>query len=229
MKRLLLLSQLALLPLLFTTNAAWAKINTGVIVAGCVQGNGISKTVERKATEFNILETSGAYNIHIKSGFDVQEIKITTDANLLPLITTSSQSNKLVIYQEQSICTELGITIEMNVGSLEALVASGSENITVQGISTPKFSLDMGGSSDVELSGTAHILDATITGAGELRAKDLKTRETILNISGSSTADVHATERLKVDIVGVADVNYFGHPKKIEKEILGVGELTPRD
>lgn len=231
MQKLLLFSQLALLPLLFTTNFACAKTNTGVIVTdgGCVRGNGISKTVERKAADVQILETSGAYNIRIKSGIDRQLIKITGDANLLPLIVTSSQSNKLVIYPEKSICTELGITVEMNVGSLEALVSSGSDTIRIQGINTPKFSLDMGGSSDVELSGAAHTLDATISGAGELKAKDLRTKETILNISGSSTANVYATERLKVDIIGVADVNYFGHPKVIEKEILGVGDLNQMD
>jgi len=229
MKGFLLFGQLALLSLLFTANA-WARTNTGVIVAdGCVHGNGIAKTVERQAAELNILETSGAYDIRIKSGKIKQTIKLTGDSNLLPLIVTSSQSNKLVIYPERSICTELGITVELNVVSLEAIVASGSETITVQGINSNKFTLDMGGSSTVELSGAAHTLDATISGAGDLKAKDLKTRETILNISGSGTATVHATEKLKVDIVGVADVNYFGRPKKIEKEILGVGELKPMD
>ncbi len=231
MEKLLLFGQLALLTLLFPTPFAWGKTNTGVIVTDgvCVHGNGVSKTVERKAADITILETSGAYNIHIRSGIDRQLIKITGDANLLPLIVTSPQSNKLVIYPEKSICTELGITVEMNVAALEALVTSGSDTIKVQGINTPKFSLDMGGSSDVELSGAAHTLDATISGAGDLKAKDLKTKETILNISGSSTANVYATERLKVDVIGVADVNYFGHPKKIEKEILGVGDLNQMD
>lgn len=231
MKRLLLFSQLALIPLLLPTSVAWSKTNTGVIVtdSGCVHGNGVSKTVERKAADITILETSGAYDIRIRSGVDRQLIKITGDANLLPLIFTSPQSNKLVIYPTKSICTEMGITIEMNVASLEALVSSGSDNIRVKGINSNKFVLDMGGSSDVELSGTAQTLDATISGAGELKAKDLKTKETLLNISGSSTVNVYATERLKVDIIGVADVNYFGHPKKIEKEILGVGDLNQMD
>lgn len=232
MKRLLLFSQLALLPLLLPTTSVWARTNTGVIVTdgGCVHGNGVSKTVERKAADISILETSGAYDIRIRSGTAAQQlIKITGDANLLPLIVTSPQSNKLVIYTEKSICTEMGITIEMHVASLDALVSSGSDTIKVKGINSNRFVLDMGGSSDIELSGVTSTLDATISGAGELKAKDLKTKETLLNISGSSTVNVYATERLKVDIIGVADVNYFGHPKKIEKEIHGVGDLNQMD
>lgn len=223
--RLLLFSQLVLLGL-FPTTTVWAKTNTGfVVVDGCVRGNGIVKTIERKASDFTILETSGTYDINITSGIFEQSIKITGDANLLPLIATDSHSNKLMIHPEKSICTEHGITVDINVGSLEALVASGSENVKVKDIATPKFALDMAGSSDVELKGAAYSLEATISGAGTLRAESLKTRETLLNISGTGTANVNASEKLNVDIIGVADVYYFGNPKKIEKNILGVGEL----
>lgn len=231
MKRLLLLSQLLLLPQLLIASMAMAGItNTGVIVGGnCVRGNGVRKSVERKVAEFIVLETSGAYNVQVKSGAFKQLVKITGDANLLPLITTSSQGNKLVVTTEGSICTEMGITLEIGVADLQALVTNGSDTIKVQGIDTHKFALDMGGSSDVELAGHAGALEATLSGAGDLRAKNLKTEETALNISGSSTANVYATEKLKVEIIGAADVNYFGHPKKLEKQILGVGDLNEMD
>ncbi len=231
MKRLLLISQLALLPQLLIATVAMAGItNTGVIVGGdCTHGNGVRKSVERKATEFIALETSGAFTVIVKSGALKQQIKITGDANLLPLVTTNSQGNKLSISTDKSICTEMGITVEINVANLEALVTNGSDTIKIKGIDTHKFTLDMAGSSDVELAGLAGVLDATLSGAGDLDAKNLKTAETLLNISGSNTANVYATEKLKVEILGAADVNYFGHPKKIEKQILGVGDLNAMD
>lgn len=227
MKKLLLFSQLALLPLVFPATAAQAVTNTGVIVYDkCVHGNGIIKTVERKVDEFTLLETEGAYDLRITSGIAKQQVKITGEANLLPLITTSSQGNKLVIKLEKSICTEMPISVEVKVGTLNALVVSGSENVNILDLYNEKFILDMSGSGEVELSGIAIGFDATMSGAGDLEAKELKTKETVLNITGTGTANVHASERLKVKITGVADVNYFGNPKKIEKEIIGVGELT---
>lgn len=231
MKKTLLFAQLALLPLLFPITAAQAAINTGVIVTdgGCVRGNGIIKTVERKVSEFNLLDTAGVYNLRIKAGSTKQQVKITGESNLLPLIRTSSHGNKLVINLEKSICTEMVISVDVEVADLNALVVSGSENVKVQNIYSDKFIMDLSGTADVELSGTAVVLDATMSGAGNLEARDLKTKETILNISGTGTANVHATEKLKVEIYGVADVNYFGHPKVIDQAILGVGELNPRD
>ncbi|NTV13692.1 MAG: DUF2807 domain-containing protein [Desulfobulbaceae bacterium] len=230
MNKFLLISQLTLLPQLLIAAMSWAgTTNTGVIVGGdCVRGNGIRKTVDRKAADFNMLETSGSFTIRIKSGA-AQQIKITGDANILPLVTTTSQGNKMVLTTSKSICTEMGITLDISVANLEALVTNGSDTIKIQGIDTHKFALDMGGSSDVELAGRADALDASLSGAGDLNAKNLKTKETALNISGSNTATVYATDKLKVEILGVADVNYFGHPKKIEKQILGVGNLNAMD
>lgn len=227
MKKLLSFSHLTLLSLLFSATTAQAVTNTGVIDFGkCTHGNGIIKTVERKVDEFTLLETEGAYDLRITTGRNKQAVKITGEANLLPLISTSSQGNKLVIKLEKSICTEMPINVEVNVGTLNALVVSGSETVNILDLYNEKFILDMSGSGDVELSGITIGFDATMSGAGDLEAKDLKTRETVLNITGTGTANVHATERLKVKITGVADVNYFGKPKKIEKEIIGVGELT---
>jgi hypothetical protein len=48
---------------------------------------------------------------------------------------------------------------------------------------------------------------------------------TTLNISGSNTAVVNASQRLKVDIVGMADVYYSGDPQEVVKDILGVGTV----
>jgi hypothetical protein len=78
----------------------------------------------------------------------------------------------------------------------------------------------------VELAGKTYTLDAGISGAGKLNARDLITEETGLNISGSGAATVHASEKLQVEIVGVADVNYYGNPKKIDKQIIGIGNLN---
>jgi len=231
MNRFLIFSQLSLLLMLSTATLSWAGVtHTGVIVGGdCVRGNGVRKTAERKVAEFTVLETSGAFTVNIKSGAYKQQVKISGDANLLPLITTSSQGNKLVVSTQGSICTELGITLDISVVELQALVSNGSDNIVAQGIDTHKFVVDMGGSGEVELSGHAVALEAGISGAGDLNAKDLKTKECSLNISGSGTANVYASDKLKVEILGAADVNYFGHPKKIEKQILGAGDINPMD
>jgi len=82
------------------------------------------------------------------------------------------------------------------------------------------------GTGDIELTGWATRFDAVISGSGDLESRGLKTQHTTLNISGSNSANVHASESLKVNIVGIADVYYSGNPQEVIKDILGVGSLN---
>ncbi|MBU0481362.1 MAG: DUF2807 domain-containing protein [Proteobacteria bacterium] len=199
------------------------------VYSECERGNNKMKSTERDLPKFDILDFSGAFTVIVTAGEAKQKVKITADENLLPLITTSSQGNRLLIYPAKSICTENEITIEISVANLQALASSGSDNIKVSGINNQSFSLVQGGAGDIELAGHTGKFDAEISGSGDLAAQFLKSEKATLHLAGSSTVNVHATEELNVSIVGVADVNYFGNPKKIVKDIVGVGELIKMD
>jgi hypothetical protein len=224
MNRLLIIGITTILSLLLALNDASAY--TATLSQDCEHGNGKTKTESRELPEFDMLEVSGAFDIKVTAGRNRQTVRITADENILPLITTALQGDKLTIYPGKPICTEMAIIVEINVTNLNALVSSGSDKVKVEGLNTSKFSVTMSGSSEVELAGKANTLDAGISGAGNLNARDLLTEETGLNISGSGAATVHASEKLQVEIVGVADVNYYGNPKKIDKQIIGIGNLN---
>jgi hypothetical protein len=198
---------------------------TSLISDGCVQGNNRQKTEERDLPVFNILEVAGAFKINILSNQTKQLVKITGDENILPHITTTTSGNKLLIHATKSICTELGITLDVSIGNLYALISSGSDNVNVHELHTERFSLVSEGTGDIELTGYATKFDAIISGSGDLESRGLKAQMTTLNISGSNTAVVNASQRLKVDIVGMADVYYSGDPQEVVKDILGVGTV----
>jgi hypothetical protein len=224
MNRLVLFGVSTILALLLALPGTSAFAAT--ISQECEHGNGRAKTETRELPRFDMLEVSGAFEIKVSAGRNQQTVRITADENILPLIATDLQGNKLKIYPSKPICTEMAIVVEIKVANLLSLVSSGSDTVKIEGLDTGKFSVAMSGSSEVELSGKANNLNAEISGAGKLEARDLKTAETGLNISGSGAADVYASEKLQVEIVGVGEVNYYGNPKKIDKQIIGVGNLN---
>lgn len=203
-----------------------APAYTSLIYKGCTQGNNVKKTSERVVNIFNILEVSGAFTINILSNQTSQYVKITGDENILPLIATTTSGNKLLIHTTKSICSEMGITLDISVGNLNALVSSGSDTVKVHQLYTDKFSLVLEGAGDIELTGYAKTFDAVISGSGDLESRGLKTHTTRLNISGAGSANVHAADTLDVEIVGAADVYYSGDPKNVIENILGVGSLN---
>ena len=199
---------------------------SAVYQGGCIQGNNVEKTVARDLPIFNILEVSGAFTINILSNQTKQFVKITGDENILPHISTATSGNKLLIHAKKSICTELGITLDISVGNLYALVSSGSDDVKIHELHTDRFSLVLEGAGDIELTGWATRFEADISGSGDLESRGLKAQFTTLNVSGSSSANVHASESLNVSIVGIADVYYSGDPQEVIKDILGVGSLN---
>ncbi len=199
---------------------------TAVYQGGCIEGNNVKKTVARDLPVFNILEVSGAFRINILSSQAKQSVKITGDENILPHIATTTSGNKVLIHSKKPICTELGITLDISVGNLYALVSSGSDEVKVHDLHNDRFSLLSEGSGDIELTGWSTRFDADISGSGDLESRGLKAQFTTLNISGSNSANVHASESLEVNIVGIADVYYSGNPKEVIKDILGAGSLN---
>ncbi|MDF1577164.1 MAG: DUF2807 domain-containing protein [Desulfobulbales bacterium] len=199
---------------------------TTSVYEDCVRGNNVRKTVERELPAFNILEISGAFKINIRSTQTKQTVKISGDENILPHIATTTSGNKLLIHSTKPICTQMGISLDISVGNLYALVSSGSDNVKVHEIYADRFSLVLEGAGDIELTGYTRKFDADISGSGDLETRGLKTEETTLNISGTSNANVHAAQILTVNIVGVADVYYTGDPGQVYKDILGAGTLN---
>ena len=84
------------------------------------------------------------------------------------------------------------------------------------------------GSGDVELVGTASTHTINIDGSGNIEARDLLTEITRIEIDGSGTCYVNASNALYIDIDGSGDVYYTGNPS-IDQSISGSGSVRSFD
>ena len=60
----------------------------------------------------------------------------------------------------------------------------------------------------------------------DMEFEPLKTRHAIISSTGNGIITVHATEKLQIDIMGGADVYYYGSPLEVIKTIEGPGSLS---
>ena len=212
--------------LCFCFSLGRADAFTSKLYENCIAGNGIKKTVSRKFLPISILEVSGPIQVKAHSNQIEKYIRITGDENLLPLIKTSPQGNHLIIYPERPICPDIGITLELAVAELVALIAKSPAKIEVDEIYTNRFSLVSTSSGDIELSGSAGIFDAEITGSGDMEFESLNTRQALINTAGNGMITIRATDKLQVDILGGADIYYYGSPREVVENIVGAGSLS---
>ena len=238
------------------------------LLAGCIceSGSGVLVTESRSIGSVDALRIDVPARVTLTDG-KPGVLEITTDDNLIDLVTTDVRNGRLSIDTEDECCiepTELSITL--SAASVAAIHIGGSADVVIdQRLTAADVALSIDGSGsvrtnvpvvadgvelDIDGSGrmdlqvdvadltstidgsgthvlagmaTTHTID--VDGSGSVRAFELDTRATRVNIDGSGNCEVTATDELGVDIDGSGDVRYCGNPA-LQQRIDGSGSIA---
>ncbi|MBG6111790.1 hypothetical protein H4V97_001934 [Flavobacterium sp. CG_23.5] len=80
----------------------------------------------------------------------------------------------------------------------------------------------------IDLAGTALNQDVVITSGGMLKAKDLHTTQTSINVSAGGNADIYATTLVDAKVKAGGSIFIYGKPKQINKEVFIGGTITEK-
>ena len=216
-----------------TNIAVNSNVNTGINLGGgdnknVIKGNGEIKTEARNLEKFSSMTLNGYFEVVLQKG-DKAGIKVTTDSNILPHVTTKIANGELTVSTDAPISTKQAIKVEVSSpDEIGKVLQNGMCKFTFKDLSFSKFQLSINGSSSAEISGKADVLTVEIQGTCSLNAKDFKAREASVSVSGAGKADVAVSDKLTADIKGIGSINYYGDPKEIVKNIAGLGSLNKK-
>ncbi len=91
-------------------------------------------------------------------------------------------------------------------------------------LETDKLQLKHSGAGNLEVKGSVQYQDVELNGTGLYAAAELSSVAAEISISGSSQAQVNASDRLDVTIRGMGTVEYLGEPR-LRQRILGMGSV----
>ena len=175
------------------------------LFVGCkgtgVKGTGNVVDEKRSINEFDEVSISGAYNVDVYVG-DEPSIEISGEDNLLQYIVTEVDGRELSIYNDRSISPRKRIVIKLHTPSLKYISTSGASNIYAEAIYSDNFEINLSGAGSIELNGDVESFEANLSGAGSLGARDLIAKYVEVNISGASSADIFASEKLEASVSG---------------------------
>ena len=220
-----LLARFVVYPAVFSVLLAAVAVSGGCSRPG-IKGDGTMKTENRPVSDFSALHVSGAYQIKWSSGKPA--LTISTDQNLLPLITTSVNGKTLEIDWKETLRPTRGITINVSSASLTDMQLNGAVSLTASNLSGGDLKLESNGASSISVDGSVTNLDANLSGASKLDAKSLRTQTATVSLNGACYADVTVTETLNASIAGAGALTYGGNPKSVERNVSGVGRIQSR-
>jgi hypothetical protein len=190
------------------------------------RGSGNRITESRAVSNFDeiVLFGSGEVVVDVNG---TESLTITAEDNILPLLTTEVQNDRLELGTRSSISPTVAIVYTISAAALNGVSIEGSGDITATGIDTDSFDAEISGSGRIGVAGTTRVLAVNISGSGRYDGEDLVASIATVNVSGSGDAVVNVAEDLDAEVSGSGNVEYLGDPT-LMSSISGSGDISRR-
>jgi len=91
-----------------------------------------------------------------------------------------------------------------------------------------RLKMDLNGTGDLKLTGTARRASLTVNGAANIRAFGLTAENAEVTINGAGDCEITATATLDAVINGLGNVVYAGDPPVVNPRIFGLGKVRQK-
>ncbi len=207
----------------------------GLILSGCAiipdkpatvkgSGNVISET--RAVAGFKSISLEGSADVNVNFG-TTESLTIRGEDNIIFLIETNVKNGQLVINTKPQMTYTATVPVVVNVTmiALDHVSLSGSGNITVPNFAGDTLEVDMPGSGNIIIGGSANLVDIKLGGSGNIFTDQLKAKNATAVLDGAGNIKVFASDHLDVTLSGSGDIQYSGSPASVNKKVTGVGSI----
>jgi hypothetical protein len=221
-------------------------LNSCMLNGHRVKGNGNVVTENKQVGDFTGVELQASFDVFLSEG-SATSIKIEAEENIIPHIELHVVNGILNIETEDNIwlSTRKPVKIFITSPGYNNIQVSSSGTITGQtkisnatkldisvsgsgelklDVDAPEIETNVSGSGEMSLSGETKKFSGDVSGSGDIKAMNLKSEESDLQVSGSGNIDVYASIKLEANVSGSGDVRYKGDAQ-VTKNISGSGEV----
>lgn len=214
-----------------------------------IEGNGKMTKQTRSVGSYTGIASSGFWDVMIAYG-ESNTITVEGDENLLQYIETEVEGgklsiktkgkvnlrsrNKVTVYVSLTRMTNISLSGSgdimgegkfRNEGTTEFHISgSGSIRMNFDKVGTAEVSIS--GSGNLQLVGSAHTVNARISGSGNADCSEVISDDATAHISGSGNIKLNANKSVDASISGSGNVTYKGVATDIKKHVSGSGRLS---
>lgn len=213
-----------------------------------VKGNGDVTTTNRELNEsFNAISANEGLDVYITQG-DSESVRVQADENLQEIIITEVNNGVLKIHTEDNIGYASTKKVIVNFKSIDKISASsGSDVISTNTITVDELEVytssgsdakldvnvehlvcNSSSGSDIKISGTTNTLRAEASSGSDIKAANLQATTTMAKANSGADVTVNTSKELTASASSGGDINYYGNPKKVEKNDGPSGSIRKR-
>jgi len=207
-----------------STNKDGALTLNPSVAGGAVQGSGFRTQRPRTLGDFHAIENKAVCSMVITVGVPFKVI-VEADENVIPEVTTDVKDGVLSVNLDRSINSKIPIRLIISMPKLDKYTNAGVGEVTITGLKEPFLTINESGAGTITASGSADMVDLTLSGVGNANLKDVQAKSVTALLSGAGSAKVSATESLTATVSGIGKLTYSGHPPKVQPSVTGLGTI----
>jgi hypothetical protein len=199
--------------------------------ANTVTGNGKNVSDARQVTDFNGLVVSGKISVNLTQGAETK-VEVKGDENLVALVGTELEGNRLHIYTKEKISREAKLEVDVTIPAIESLHLYGGANIrstnelkgedlemkTSSGsqatlaLQYKNLKLESNAGSVLQLNGQVEEASFETSTGSVINAFGLSTRKFSIGANAGSVTEVKVLEEISADVSSGSTLTYDGEP-----------------
>ncbi len=207
--------------------------------------------VDRHLSGFNGINVAGPFDVYITQGSN-ESVKVEAPTDVMDRIITEVNNGVLKVYSKHDTFNwgnwwgnHKKIAVYVVAKDLNAVAITGSGDVDFKnGLTTNSLRLkisgsgdmvgkvdakslevSISGSGDMKLAGRSNSSTVSLVGSGDYTARNLETETTMIRLSGSGDAYVHAGDKIDAALHGSGDIHGSGNPKNVSKSKTGSGDI----
>ena len=187
-------------------------------------GSGVSMTEVRDLEPFEkvCLEEFGTINV---SFGETQSVSVTTDDNLVGLVETVVKDGELHVRPLEPINPKVDLVIDVVVPRLTHAELAGAASLHIHDIQGESLDIELAGACGVDATGSVDNLNLELAGACRARLGSLEAKNAKVEIAGTGSIIVYASESIDAEANGFAKITCHGNPQEVQKEANGISSV----
>lgn len=184
----------------------------------------------RAVPSFIAVNAKGAFAMTVEVG-KTQSVLVSGDDKFVGSLKTEVVDNELLITMPEKInrSSKSDPRITITVPSLSRVKVEGAGETIINNVKTDRLDIGYLGAGHLVANGKVKYLRINAKGVGEVDTKSLVAERVDVNFEGVGHVSVHATDLLNAVAKGMGELDYYGHPKTVNKSVAGIGSVNAKD
>jgi hypothetical protein len=115
------------------------------------------------------------------------------------------------------------------VPSLSRVKVEGAGETLLNKINTDRIDISYLGAGHLAANGKVKYLRLNAKGVGQVDTRKLQADRVDVQFEGVGNISVYAADLLNAVAKGIGSLTYYGHPKKVNKDVSGIGSVKAGD